>query len=96
VCHEPNRTNMRGVTHPLPSIAEVIDLTIRCGRLTNTAIRPVGIAINTKKLATDEARTYLAQVAADHGLPASDPIRFGAGNIVDRLEIDFAGAAKRP
>jgi uncharacterized NAD-dependent epimerase/dehydratase family protein len=95
VCHEPNRTNMRGVRHPLPSIAEVIDLTICCGRLTNPAIRPVGIAINTKKLATDEARTYLAQVADDHGLPATDPIRFGAGNIVDRLGIDFTCAAKR-
>ena len=79
---------MRGVAHPLPSIAEVIDLTIRCGRLTNPAIRPVGIAINTKELATDEARTYLAQVADEHGLPATDPVRFGAGNIVDRLERD--------
>jgi uncharacterized NAD-dependent epimerase/dehydratase family protein len=88
VCHEPNRANMRGVMHPLPSIAEVIDLTIRCGRLTNPAIRPVGIAINTKKLTSDEARTYLAQVADEHGLPATDPVRFGAGNIVDRLEID--------
>src|SRR6185295_214731 len=28
VCHEPTRTTMRGVAHPLPSIAEVIDRTI--------------------------------------------------------------------
>jgi uncharacterized NAD-dependent epimerase/dehydratase family protein len=90
VCHEPKRTRMRGVAHPLPSIAEVIDLTVRCGRLTNPAIRPAGIAINTKELATDEARAYLARVANDYGLPATDPIRFGAGSIIDRLEIDFA------
>jgi uncharacterized NAD-dependent epimerase/dehydratase family protein len=90
VCHEPKRTTMRGVTHPLPSIAEVIDLTIRCGRLTNPAIRPVGIAINTRELGTEEARTYLARVADEHGLPATDPIRFGAGSIVDRLQVDLA------
>ena len=50
VCHEPTRTTMRGVQHPLPSIGEVIDLTIRLGRLTNPDIRPVGIAINTAAL----------------------------------------------
>ena len=35
VCHEPTRTTMRGVEHPLPSIAEVIEATVRLGRLTN-------------------------------------------------------------
>jgi uncharacterized NAD-dependent epimerase/dehydratase family protein len=28
VCHEPTRTRMRGVDHPLPSIAEVIERTV--------------------------------------------------------------------
>ena len=50
VCHEPTRTTMRGVKHPLPSIAEVIDATIALGRLTNPDIRPLGIAINTAAL----------------------------------------------
>lgn len=89
VCHEPTRTTMRGVRHPLPSIAEVIDLTIRCGRLTNPAIRPVGIAVNTQALGKEEARRYLDGLATEHGLPASDPIRFGTGAIVDRVEADF-------
>ncbi|MBV9077999.1 MAG: DUF1611 domain-containing protein [Methylobacteriaceae bacterium] len=93
VCHEPTRTRMRGVEHPLPSIADVIDLTIRCGRLTNPAIRPVGIAVNTEALAEDEARRVLEGYAAEHGLPATDPIRFGVGTIVDRIEADFPAAA---
>ncbi len=90
VCHEPTRSTMRGVQHPLPSIQEVIDLTIRCGRLTNPAIRPVGIAINTKAYSEDEARACLEAAAKAHGLPASDPIRFGVGEIVDRLTEEFA------
>jgi uncharacterized NAD-dependent epimerase/dehydratase family protein len=89
VCHEPTRTNMRGVQHPLPTIADVIDLTIRCGRLTNPAIRPVGIAVNTQALDEAAARTYLDDLATEHGLPATDPIRFGTAAIVDRLETEF-------
>lgn len=90
VCHEPTRTRMRGVEHPLPSIQEVIDLTIRCGRLTNPGIRPVGIAINTKAYGEDEARACLEAAAKAHGLPASDPIRYGVGPIVDRIMDDFS------
>jgi uncharacterized NAD-dependent epimerase/dehydratase family protein len=86
VCHEPTRTRMRGVAHPLPSIAEVIDLTIRTGRLTNPAIRPVGIAINTAALGEEEARACLERAAAEHGMPAVDPIRTGVDPIVDQIE----------
>ena len=98
VCHEPTRTTMRGVQHPLPSIGEVIDLTVRCGRLTNPAIRPVGIAVNTQALEEDRARDVLARIAREHDLPATDPIRFGVGPIVDRLEREFprTGIAAEP
>jgi uncharacterized NAD-dependent epimerase/dehydratase family protein len=93
VCHEPTRTNMRGVKHPLPAIADVIDLTIRCGRLTNPAIRAVGIAVNTQALGEGEAQGYLDTLAADYKLPAVDPVRFGVGEIVDRVAHEFPQAA---
>jgi uncharacterized NAD-dependent epimerase/dehydratase family protein len=89
VCHEPTRTKMRGVAHPLPTIQQVIDLTIACGRLTNPAIRCVGIAVNTEALGETEARAVLEEVAREYDLPATDPIRFGAGPLVDRLIADF-------
>jgi uncharacterized NAD-dependent epimerase/dehydratase family protein len=89
VCHEPTRATMRGVKHPLPSIADVIDLTIRCGRLTNPAIRCVGIAINTAALDDGAARALLAETAAAHALPTVDPVRYGVGGIVERLLEDF-------
>ncbi len=93
VCHEPTRKTMRGVPHPLPSIQEVIDLTIRCGQLTNPAIRPVGIAVNTQMLAENAAMDYLYQIGESHSLPATDPIRFGVGVIVDRIAADFPHSA---
>lgn len=89
VCHEPTRKTMRGVTHPLPSIADVIAATVSAGRLTNPDIRCVGIAVNTSALGEAQARAVLDKTAADHGLPASDPVRFGVGSIVDRLIAEF-------
>jgi uncharacterized NAD-dependent epimerase/dehydratase family protein len=89
VCHEPTRTKMRGVERALPSIEEVIDLTIRCGQITNPAIQPLGIAVNTKAYGATEARAYLDRLAQTHGLPATDPIRFGVASLVDALQAKF-------
>ena len=80
---------MRGVKHPLPSIKEVIDLTVQLGRLTNPDIRPTGIAVNTQALEEGEARALLEKLAAEHGLPATDPVRFGVEALVDRLVEEF-------
>jgi uncharacterized NAD-dependent epimerase/dehydratase family protein len=95
VCHEPTRTTMRGVQHPLPSIQEVIDLTLRCGRLTNPEIRPVGIAVNTQALGEEEARALLARLGAEHDLPATDPVRFGVEGIVDHLAALYPAGVSR-
>ena len=90
VCHEPTRTKMRGVQHPLPTIQQVIDLTIMCGKLTNPAIRCVGIAVNTAELSDGEADKILASTGQEYSLPTCDPIRTGVGPIVDRIEREFA------
>lgn len=89
VCHEPTRTKMRGVQHPLPTIQQVIDLTMTCGQLTNPAIRCVGIAINTQALDQAAALHVLAETSAKHHLPAVDPVRFGVGAIVDRITAEY-------
>ncbi len=89
VCHEPTRTTMRGVQHALPTIGEVIAATVAAGKLTNPAIRCVGIAVNTAALGADAARVTLDAVSGEHGLPASDPVRFGVAGIVDRLIAEF-------
>ncbi|MCE4226877.1 DUF1611 domain-containing protein [Methylobacterium sp. C25] len=92
ICHEPTRTTMRGVKHPLPSIAEVITQTIASGRLTNPDIRPVGIAVNTQALEEAEARKLLDELTREHDLPATDPVRFGVDGIVDRIAAEFPKA----
>ena len=89
ICHEPTRTAMRGVPLPLPTIGAVIDLTIRCGALTNPLIRPVGIAVNTAALDEKAALDYLKHMEREYMLPASDPMRFGVSTIVNRIAAEF-------
>lgn len=95
VCHEPTRTTMRGVAHRLPSIQDVIDLTIRCGQLTNPAIKPVGLSVNTQALDDTVARDLLRRLEDEYVLPATDPIRYGVETLVDRIVTDFPASGKR-
>ncbi|WP_368733496.1 DUF1611 domain-containing protein, partial [Proteus mirabilis] len=77
VCHEPTRRTMRGVDTPIPSIGEVIDMTMALGKLTNPAITCVGLSVNTEHLGEDAAFTVLDRLAREYELPATDPVRFG-------------------
>jgi len=85
VCHDPARTNMAGTTYRVPSISEIIDLTVGTGRLTNPAIGCVGIALNTSKLSEAVARDIIGETGHSIGLPCCDPIRFGVDAIVEGL-----------
>lgn len=85
VCHEPTRDTMRNVPAPMPSVRDVIEETCRLGRLTNPDIRCVGVAVNTAALDDREAYRSLEALAAEHGVPATDPLRFGVEVIVERL-----------
>jgi uncharacterized NAD-dependent epimerase/dehydratase family protein len=89
VCHEPSRTSMRNVAHPIAGIQEVIDLTIRCGSLTNPDIRCVGLAINTAALDEAAATRVIDEATERFALPATDPVRFGTANIVDYIMEAF-------
>lgn len=95
VCHEPTRRTMRGVPCGLPTIGDVIHMTISLGRLTNPAIRPVGISINTEHLSETEAKNEIARAEKQFALPATDPVRFGIEPIVDRIAHDFPASLKR-
>lgn len=80
VCHDPSRTVILGLEDfALPSIEEVIDLTIRLGSRTNPAIRCVGVSLNTSRYSADAAEALMAAERERLGLPVADPIRGGAG-----------------
>jgi len=89
VCHEPTRRTMRNVATPIADVGDVIELTVRHGRLVNPGIRCAGIAVNTRALSDGAARALLDEVADEFTLPAVDPLRFGVAPIVDVLTREF-------
>jgi uncharacterized NAD-dependent epimerase/dehydratase family protein len=78
VCHDPTRERLLGdEAFAVPSVDEIIDLTIRLGSRTNPAIRVGGISFNTSSLAGDDAQRLMANESARLGLPIADPMRGG-------------------
>ena len=51
------------------------------------------IALNTRLLDEREARDAVARTEAETGLPADDPVRFGAVRLVDAVATRLARAA---
>ncbi len=90
VCHDPMRTHIAGwPDYALPSLTDVIERTVVLGRLTNPAIRCVGIALNTSRVPADQRAKMIARYAAETGLPCVDPILDGTAKIVARLQMEF-------
>ena len=86
VCHDATRTTVSGWDHyALPSISECIETHLILGRRTNPDIRCVGISINTSALPAEQRERYLADLAAETGLPCVDPLIDGCGALVDYI-----------
>jgi len=69
---------------PIPPLSELADLHERMSLLARPA-RVIAVALNTSALGEDEARAAVAEAERETGLPANDPVRFGAGNLVDAV-----------
>ena len=79
VCHDPTRKTILGLDgFDLPTIEEVIDMTLRLGSRTNPAIRCGGVSLNTSSMSENEAEKLMADESARLGLPVADPVRGGA------------------
>ena len=66
----------------IPPLAELVEIYERAA----APVRPtkvIGICLNTFDMTEAAARAAVAQAAADTGLPATDPVRFGAGPLVE-------------
>jgi uncharacterized NAD-dependent epimerase/dehydratase family protein len=79
VCGKLGRRTLLGMpAYPIPSLAEVIALSLAHGRLVNPQIRCAGVTLNTAAVSEADARAFMARTSAALGLPCADPIRGGA------------------
>jgi len=85
LCHKAGATEVEGYPgHPLASLADLVELHERIS-LTVRPARVAAIALNTAGLEDDEARAAAEEVEAETGLFADDPVRFGAGRLLDAV-----------
>jgi uncharacterized NAD-dependent epimerase/dehydratase family protein len=86
LCHEVGRTTTEGdpTESPLPSLRELIDLHERMS-LKKRPARVAAIALNTSSVSEEEAREAIAEAEEETALPADDPVRFGAGKLLEAV-----------
>jgi uncharacterized NAD-dependent epimerase/dehydratase family protein len=78
LCHDPSRQTIDEYPDfPIPDLRAAIEDYLRAGRLTNRAIRCVGLSINTSSLSDTDCTEYFQRVTAELGLPVCDPVRTG-------------------
>ena len=86
LCHETGRTVVEGdpTASPVVRLTELIDLHERM----SLKLRPAKvacIALNTSGVSEQEAREAIAAAEEETRLPADDPVRFGAGKLLDAV-----------
>ncbi len=90
LCHEVGRTVVEGdpTESPIVSLSELVDLHERM----SLKLRPAKvacIALNTSAVSEEEARAAIAAAEEETGLQADDPVRFGAGKLLDAVLSRF-------
>jgi uncharacterized NAD-dependent epimerase/dehydratase family protein len=87
LCHEVGRTEIEGAgggPHRIPPLRDLVELHERVSLPARPA-RVAAVALNTRALDEPEALAALARAEAETGLPADDPVRFGAAKLVDAV-----------
>jgi len=86
LCHDPTQ---REIGHypgfALRSLRETMQMYRSLARVTNPRAQFVGISLNTCRLSDEMARRQCQNLAAEHGLPCFDPLRFDSREVVDRV-----------
>jgi uncharacterized NAD-dependent epimerase/dehydratase family protein len=86
LCHEVGRTVVEGdaTASPIPSLSELVDLHERMS-LKRRPAKVVAIALNSAPVEEGEARAAIEAAEEETGLPADDPVRFGAGKLLEAV-----------
>jgi uncharacterized NAD-dependent epimerase/dehydratase family protein len=88
LAHRAGQAQVRNHPHVMiPSLSKVIRLyeSVASAAGAFGDVPVVGIALNTAHLDELTAQDAIAQTTAETGLPCSDPVRFGAGILLDAI-----------
>ena len=89
LCHQPTRREIRNCNVAIPPLPRLVDL--YRGAAPGIKEFPVlCIALNTFDLEDGEAREAVEAAGEETGLPAADPVRFGAGVLAETIRRAFS------
>jgi uncharacterized NAD-dependent epimerase/dehydratase family protein len=85
--HRAGQTEVKDVGVSIPPLAEVVRLyeMVASAGGAFAPVPVVGIALNTGHMDESQALDAIAQTEAETGLPCTDPVRFGAGKLLDAV-----------
>ena len=93
LCHRAGATEVEGFPgHRLPGLPELVELHERIALPLRPA-RVACLALNTAGLDDEAALAAIAAAAEETGLPADDPVRYGAGPLLDSVLSAFEAQA---
>ena len=85
LCHKAGDTHIEELPqHPIPPLPELVAIYERAALPARPA-SVAAIALNTSNLDEDAARGAIASAEVETALVADDPVRFGAGRLVDAV-----------
>ncbi len=85
LCHKAGDTHIEELPeHPIPPLPRLVEL-YEAVALPARPAKVAAVALNTANLSEDAARMASAEAEAATGLPADDPVRFGAGRLLDAV-----------
>ncbi len=85
LCHKAGDTHIEELPgHPIPPLPDLVELYQRIALPARPA-SVAAIALNTAHLDETGARRAIVGAEAATGLPADDPVRFGAGRLLDAV-----------
>ena len=98
LCHEPGRTQVlddHPTGHAIPPLRELVELYERVA-LPSRPAKVVAIALNSHAFTEEKARASIAAAEDETGWPADDPVRFGAGRLLDAVLAHVVQRSLRP
>ncbi len=88
LCHEPGRDAIRGEAGALAPPIRPLPQIVRDNETAAAWLRPapvIALSLNTRALGEAAARAAIDAATRETGLPATDPVRFGAGPLADAV-----------
>jgi uncharacterized NAD-dependent epimerase/dehydratase family protein len=86
LCHDPSRDTIETYPDfPIPDLQVAIDRYVEAARLTNRAVRCVGLSINSSSLSNTEWTQYAGALSKKLQLPVVDPMRGGVDALAAAL-----------